>query len=141
MRKSASACAAFTPIVFSPRSTDVLDERGSTLARRILTFVVVYEGNTHLQPSVDNLSRSPDHWQLCTIVGYVVDVWIEFVIERQEGNMMTPPLDFLLHRSHDSLKPPGTQASQRLSATKRLMEDVQNPLEYKTTAGERIQHG
>jgi hypothetical protein len=138
MRKSASACAAFTPIVFSPRSTNVLDERGSTLARRGSTFVVVYEGNTHLQPSVDNLSRSPDHWRLCKILGYVVDVWIEFVIERQEGNMMTPPLDFLLHCLYNLPKSPAKQASQRLSAAERLMEDVRNPLEYNTTAEERI---
>jgi hypothetical protein len=31
------------------------------------------------------------------VVGYVVDVWIKYVTERKEENMMTPPLDFLLH--------------------------------------------
>jgi hypothetical protein len=71
-------------------------------------------------------------------VGYVADVRIGFVTERKEGNMMTPPLDFLLHCLYNSLKPPGTQASHRPSVAENLMEDVRNPLEYNTTAGERI---
>jgi hypothetical protein len=122
-RNSASACAASTPIVFPPRRTSSTSA-GSTLARRSSTSAVIYGGNTHLQPSVDGLSRSPDHWQLCTIVRYVAHVRIGFVTERKEENMMTSPLCFLLHCLYNSLKPPGTQASHRPYVAERLLEQV-----------------
>jgi hypothetical protein len=112
MRKSASACAAFTPIVFSPRSTDVLDERGVNASEEGFDVCCRQRGKYTPSPSCKVLQlpiRSLAALLDCGIC-YPCQGRVHDQEERDDSATLFPAC---LHRSHNSPKPPGTHGSQR----------------------------